>query len=459
MHVLRYSSDRIDNQQRERLEEHSKRFFGETFADRARRYLGRTSDADLPDDGKPERPTFVQVAQQLAEEAFDRPDELRVLVPWLISGQAENVWPFAWHLGRLDTEHTWLETMLEAVRSAPDPRLLSGYLAGRAEAGEREWRESMLDKWSDDRTLAPAVFDGTFRGPPSDRAVNRLLKLIDHGWLGPTYLGWLQLGRWIQGVSTSALADAVVRLERVGTAEAIEGALALIEDWVDVDGRTLAGELADLAWRLLERPSGWGREPMVSFYWERVADRLLQDDPLRIARLIVRMYLEGEPAFRDSRLGLLRQALALSPAEIWETIGEALLAGPRSYRLMWALEETDVVARVPIEVITRWVEMKGQEGARAVAGSLKLQGGPLPEVVRFLLRDYGSLAGGALAAAFVSGSWWGSEAAYLEEKARAARDWQQDREPAVRRWATELTCDLERRAQESRLREEEESLV
>jgi hypothetical protein len=457
--VLRYSADRLDREQRERIEQYSTRFFGEAFIDRAKRYLGRTADADFLADGKPPEPTLGEIARQLAVEAIEHPDELLALLPWLVSGEAENVWPFARQLGQVDNDRAWLQVLLEVGRSGSDLRILSGYLNGRAEVDGADWRENLLDSWSDDQSLAAAVFDGTVCGPASDRAVQRLGKLVDYGWLEPARLGWLKFGRWIQGVSQRALAEAVSRLMQADTAETTESALALVDDWVDADGRTLAGPLRDLAWQLLERPSGWGAKPMLSFYWKRVALRLLLENPLRLTCLIVRMYLESEPAFRDARLGLLRQTLAVASAEAWGIIGQALLPSPRSYRLMLSLRETDIVAGVPSDVMIPWLQRNGADGARAVAGSLKLEGNPLPELVRWLLKDYSEATAGALTGAFSSGTWWGSEADYWQERAQVARSWQEDREPAVRRWATNLARSLEQQADESRLREEEEAFV
>jgi hypothetical protein len=80
--------------------------------------------------------------------------------------------------------------------------------------------------------------------------------------------------------------------------------------------------------------------------------------------------------------------------------------------------------RVPDEVLVDRVRVYGAEGADALAQILgPPEEGPVPPVVRFLLKEYMEEVDGTLAMNFRSGSWTGSEVSYLEPKIEVARSW------------------------------------
>ena len=65
---------------------------------------------------------------------------------------------------------------------------------------------------------------------------------------------------------------------------------------------------------------------------------------------------------------------------------------------------------MPEEVLIDWVRVHGAEGANALAQILgPPEEGPVPPVVRFLLKIYMEEVDGTLAMNFRSGSWTGSE--------------------------------------------------
>jgi len=190
-----------------------------------------------------------------------------------------------------------------------------------------------------------------------------------------------------------------------------------------------------------------------------VARHLVRQDPVRVARTIVRVYLEGKPAFGDQRMKILDQALKAAPGQVWSEIGKGLLRETQSHRIMWDLEESKVLDRVPPGVVIEWIRAKGARGATAVAECVKPSGDELSELVRFLLREHADAVGGALAANFRSGTWWGSEADYLQGKIATATVWQQDEEPALRNWATAVVRSLNEQIAEAKVYEEERDLA
>ncbi len=193
MDALKYASQSLNESQTQRLHALSKDYYGDSLPDRIKRYTGRWSHVDWPSEGEPREARPEHIAEQLAEEALQADDELRPLLGWLASGEAEQLWPFMHRLGELDTQRRWFEDILSAGKEGKDPRLFSAYLRGRTDAGD-PWPDSLLDTFSHDPHTTTVAFDATLRGPPSDHAALRLLKMADQGWIDPNAFGWLQYG-------------------------------------------------------------------------------------------------------------------------------------------------------------------------------------------------------------------------------------------------------------------------
>ncbi len=452
--LLRYEANALNDTQRERLDRASKRFYDDSLEGRIKRFIGSGTVLNWPDppsagDGP------AEISRGLAEEAIAAPEQLCALLPWLSSDEAANVRPFGRRLGQLDEERAWFESLLRATREGTNPQLLGAYLAGRAAAGDGEWRESVLDTWAEDAELAQTLLDATLSGPMDDRAILRLIHVIDRGWLAPRVLGWLQYGTGMSQISADVLAAAASRLRNDDSQSSISAGLALIADWLEIEGSTLSEELRTRAWEFLESPEGWQRDTMMAWSWRRVAVRLVDQDPERMAHLVVRSYLEGEEDYSAKRLSVLEGAIAEDPAPIWEALGTSMLRDARSYRLAWVLLDAQFINRFPDVLIIGWVRRNGVEAAHLVAQLVKPTGERLPELVRFLLDEYRSEVDGTLAANFTSGSWTGSEATYVEAKLEVAEAWLQDDSPAVRHWAEQLVASLRHQLQRARITDDE----
>ncbi len=457
--ILKYDSSRLNEEQRQRLEQAAKRFYGNSLADRIKRYVGSHMPREWPIASVSNAPSPNEVLRSLGDEAFASPDELQPVLPWLVSDQAVNVRPFGRRLGELDAEHRFLEQLLSTAKAGSNPQILGAYLVGRSEAGEAEWREQLLDEWSEGREFAEIVLDATLVGRPSERGIARLFKLIDRGWLAVRVLGWLRYGPSMEILSADAVCAAVTRLLAEGSPPSLEAGLELVARWADIEGNVQTRPLEDLTWQLLEHPGGWGRGPMLVYAWTEVAEHLVANDPVRVARLVIRSFVEGEASLGDKRLNVLVQAITAAPQEVWEAIGEFLLDKSRSYRFSWIGEEYGLVHHVPDELVIGWIGKHGAAGARTVAALIRPHGEELPEVVRFLLREYGDEVDGYLAGNVTSGGWSGSEAAYVAGKLETARKWLHDPEPAIRQWAQKLVASLERWLERARISDEEDTFM
>ena len=452
-YVLKHDENNLSEEQRGQLQRARKVLYGDSFVDRIKRYVGlprhqieHFSDASDVDINKSLR--------DLAEESLRSPLELNAALPWLVSTEASNALTFGKYLGKLDVSKDCLGALASSVRDGKNPEVISGYLAGRAETEIPGWRDEVIDEWSRDPDMALAVLDATMRGPRSDHAVDRILRMIDDGLLDSQVLGWMQYGSWANAISEQMLVNVLTRLLKEGTSRAITVGLALCSDWLETDPQK-PDDVSKIAWDLLEHRSGWGSEPMLALYWAEAAQRLAAEDPRRAARLVVDSFIEGETTLGDQRIQVLNELLSAAPDRTWPVVGDALLNRKNAYRLSWILEESGSALHVPAESLIEWLEANGARGAEALASIVDPGDSELPEIAKFLISHYSDEVDGIIAANFRSGSWSGSETNYLEPKLVVARRWATDEDPAIRTWANNLIGWLERAIAKAKLRDEE----
>ena len=213
---------------------------------------------------------------------------------------------------------------------------------------------------------------------------------------------------------------------------------------------------------------------------EEIARRLMQDDPVRLARLALQTIIEE--VYHMQRVQLLEEALEISPREVWNAIGEVLLSESGSYRLAWAIDESPLLTQVPFDIVREWIEVHGADAAVRVtqcvkpafvesesliprarrpsikSAATKPADTPLTPLIRYLLRQYGEQTGSNLYANFLSGGWTGSHARYLEGKLAIAQTWLHDEDAAVRNWARKVANDINAQLRPVQLHEEAEEL-
>lgn len=109
------------------------------------------------------------------------------------------------------------------------------------------------------------------------------------------------------------------------------------------------------------------------------------------------------------------------------------------------------------ELLLTWAADNMPRGPRIIAELTPVENGPLLSLARELLIRFGEdkEIGSALYGNFVSGSFWGQESNWLEEKRQVANQWTQDTDEAVRLWAQQVVDSLAARITQARIEEEE----
>lgn len=442
--TLKYEASFLSESDRDLLGDLAQRFFSAAFSDRLRRYLGRGIRANniLDED------EWTEALANLAREAFSSKTDLESELSWLVSGEAEQLWPFAVELGRLDGNRQLLDILLLAVDGAKDPRLLAGYLMGLIESGDEEvieWRESLLDDLSGAENTAILAWDATIRGPASDRGLQRLLRINDRGWGAPEALALLRYGGWPIAVSIESFIALVRSLRHTGSPDTMTSALMMLEQRIASyeDLSVVPPELIAVAWELLEDPSGWSHEPMLSWSWEQLGAKMMELNPVRVAELVVRVETLGQPAYHDSRLQLLEQAASAAPEEVWHILGESFLGDNTPRAFIWEIQTTGLLSNVPVQVIANWIRAKGCSAARVLAQAISLEGDTFPELARVLLRACPQETEFALAREFSSGVWIGDSEPFWQGRLDLAVKLARDDDASVANWASKLIPALQ----------------
>ena len=458
--TLKYEGTRLSQDQRSQFEEFLQELEGVTHTERLRRWVGKWTNADWlrADDDDPEMPH--RELAKLADEAFDSPDLLRQELDWLASPEAENVWAFGYTLGQRDAEHVWLEDLVEYARGGSALVLLASYLRGRGDAGESAWREDLLDEWAkQEPVLAQAVCEATWRGQPGDRGADRLTGLVDLGLIEPMELGILAWGEWFLSLSGRVAQRTIEALARDRSDHATEQALGMVRRRVDHFPEERLG-LSGVAWDLLSRPEALasGRD-LVAYHWSEVAGIYLDDDPLRLAQLIVAAVCEHGATYvqPDRRLAALTAATRTVPEQVWNLVASMILNGaPGAFRLEMTLRGW-YAGLLDTNMLLDWASKNAPRGPGLVAALAPVGNGDLGELSRSLLVQFGKddAVRSMLVRNFLTGSFVGPASAWLQSKLDQATSWTQDENEHVRRWASELVAYLQKDIEQEKLREDE----
>lgn len=451
-------SEHLCNQLQRKWEELSEK----DFHTRLRRWIGQLSFQDMHDNLKSEHTLTEKEITALAKEAIQEPSLLAEELDWLASDHAQQAFAFGRKLGRLDDSKDWFDDIVSRARAGVGYALLSGYLLGRADAGEAVWREEVLDKWAEDEEeLAEAIFTATHAGPSSDRGAKRLTTLVDNGWIQPMRLGHLIYERWPEDISFEAFVEIFRRLTVDESLEGTERSLELLRSRLGKHKEEKEA-LEDIAWELLERPVplGYGQQSVVHA-WAAVAEKYVENNPLRIIRVILESLERDEYPMLDERHSIgqiFQEATKMSPEKTWKLVGDHLLRESRgAWRLQLQLKDW-YEGIFEADYLLEWAEANQPLGPEILADLVPLGEEELNLIARGLLleNDPESRVAVILAVKPFGGAWSGRRSAKLEGWLERVNRWANDPEHNVRVWAEKLRNNLREDIQSEREREAED---
>jgi hypothetical protein len=451
----------LKNDLRSQLQERLEELTQKDFPTRLRRWVGEWTRKDWRANYASNDSLAEGEITALAEEAIQEPNLLKEELDWLASDEAKQAFAFGRRLGRLDESREWLNDIVDRAKSGIGYLLLSGYLMGQADAGEANWRDEILDKWTaEEEELAEAVFEATHAGPSSDHAAQRLIALVDNRWILPLRLGNLIYGRWIEGISLEAFSEILDRIFLEESEEGTERALELLRSRLGAHDEEKEA-LEDKAWELIERPITLGHERIADYDWAAIANIYIQNDPIRVANAIMASLERGNKLRLGDRhvIGqVLEEATRLSRTEAWELVGSYLLRNDEvSSWLEFELEDWYVSLFKP-EYLLTWADANLPDGPEILAKLVSLGDDEPNPLARSLIIQHGpdGRVSELLAVKPYLGAFSGRRSAKLEGWLKIVATWTGDPEPNVRQWATRLAEGLSSDIENEKEREEEE---
>ena len=455
--IIAYDADKLPSGAVERLMAIQQQCLDRSFATRLRRWLGRPSPEDYHEEVAEAEATVTR-ARDLADYAWAHREELEGNLEWLLSEAAQRCWHFFVRLGELDEQQV-LTVRLEARVATPPTMAWAAMLDGHRTAGRQVWVEERLAALSLDPATAPAVLDALWRAAPTPEAARLIGEMVTRGTVPPGLVGQLVYGNWIGRLPAEDAKRLIGELLLRRSPEAYRAALGLLGmrlGFAKDEPPLFEAQI----WPILEKTAGLSDNTMDSHYWEVLGKPMLTVDPARLATAALKMLDTDEYlADTDPRVKLLVAAAELDPSGVWKEVGSNLLGDwRRRFRLVHALK-SQFVETLPLAVIEAWLPEHGEEGAVGIM-EMTAVGPTLSPVQRFLLVTYpeSEKVKQALLRSMHTGSFWGPQYRWLEERLGWIRQWAEDPSPVISRWARGLIPLMEEDIARTRAREEDEDL-
>lgn len=456
--VFRYDKERLTPDQLEKLRGLISWLEGSDLGSNLRSLVGPEGEYKVTDEDSEER----EQLKGLVREVLAQADVLEEQLDWLTSPQARFSGVFGFELGRMDLEKRWLASLVERARHGEGSFLLSSYLRGIEARGETGWLQELLDEWTaSEQGPASVVLETTWRSTPTKRGANRIITLVDKGWLDPTLLSHLGYGGWTAGLPLDDFRAIFERLLGSSHETMVDHAAFILLSRIE-QHRDEVDSLSDLAWKFLDRavPLPDNRYGSRMHDLEEITRFYAPRDPERLVRAILKRVWDHDEVFlgSDPLMRMLEHATRAAPERIWNIISAELLKRDMAaYRLKMALGNW-YVHLIPEAVLLKWAADHQPHGPRVTAALAPVGSVPLNSLARNLLIQYGAAdenVGSQLYGNFRTGSWTGPYSNILASKLATAKEWSKDHNKTVREWARCIVQDLGEKLDQVKLQEEE----
>ncbi len=399
--------------------------------------------------------------QDLAREAIASPELMEAEWTWLSELPSDTgQWIHA--LGVVDTGRHFAERLLELTSTLPRAIMwLSlyeiGYAAG---SGEQEWIDQRLRALRHKNASGEILLDLISRSGFSQPRLELLVELIRSGEVSGREVARFIYGDWTvraDAESINRLIDAAVSS---GDPDAVLSSVRFLATMFNRANRPPSTS-EELILRVLRTPVETPAQSGFLSAWADLAELFVDRDPVGLFAAALhhlsRTDLRGE---RDLRKVLARAwEVGDKQALFQDLIGPVVVQsdGP-GWRLRRRLKRFDL-SSLGTEFLSAWIAQDPEIRALAIA---EIIGAPLAMPSGFhamLLEHFGEHGvGNVFFGNFLSGTHWGSSAAWAKGKLAEARRWVEDPRPAVRSWAEDVVTGLEEMVRREEDRDAEEDL-
>jgi hypothetical protein len=456
--VQKWESKYLSEQQRSELEQLLEKLRGKTFSDRLRRWVSFWTISDHELESKIPG-TAEKEIKILVEEIIKNPSILEPELNWLISDDAHYIFLLGRYLGELDKELVFFFKLEELACEGKGIPFLSSYMHGKTLAGQKKWRDEILDKWvNEGKSMSLVVLNVIWRSTPDDTDAERLIRLVKDEHLLPENLGIFLWGGQTKHFSKEVFYELIELILKSDGDNATASAIQLLDQRLDFHPND-KDYLEPLAWQAIKKYKPISRDTMVEHHWECLVRKYLKKDPKKMAEIILSIFhlIDNPLLSNDPLMKILSEVTRLSQREVWAVVSAQLKKKDRTgFRLLISLKGWYALA-VGDKILLEWAEKNQPDGPYIVATITSVHGVPLNPLARELLIRYGKSKDvrSALYANFDTGIIAGSMVNWLKSQLEKAREWLKDSHPAVREWAKIEVQSLEKEIAREKQREEE----
>jgi len=311
---------------------------GSSFSDLLKRYVGMDLSEDYFHDGEHYNTKWVESKiRELAEKVIANPNLLEPEYSWLTTDRAKRGYQFGYELGKLDTNFSLLEKLIDKQRKTDSNGtiyFLGGYFKALFERNTSLW-ENKLELLSKDHFLGKFIPELTWRSGITDRAAKRILSMAKKGKIDINNFGIFRFGGVVKQISESVFIEWIKFLLRDSSGLGTVIALGLFhfyyvygeKDKVLPKNLTLDLLLHSAFW---DNPKNAPRDQLTEYDWEKTADTLIDQFPETqnlLADKIIEFFGDKRSiagGFHSTVQKLLMQIVKRNPKVLWRKITKYL---------------------------------------------------------------------------------------------------------------------------------------
>ncbi len=408
-----------------------------------------------------EQERYQKKIRDISMLLIKNPQEMSSLLPWLASGEANSGYLLGREIGLLDDSETLLPLITSFWNpSIADHRFFTGYLQGLNDKNGEEWIENVLDDLSnEDRTASLAAF-GTWQCTSTERGAKRLTKLLQNKKIPLGFTRNLVLGFWAKSVEVAALEELLTACVQINEPQAIAGALDILAQYVNLQ-QQFPEMLHNVAWLLLEQSIAfWGNKLLDVDNWCDLAKQMINQDAIRVAKLCVIVAKSIQEYWNRKDLqGVLQLCVAKEPRKVlFEILGPEIESNIVFLRsLQTYMEGRSLIDSFDPSLIIEWIREDPDKRLAPVAYATTVPDHPSGSLARELIIHWGDRREvyGPLSSNFHSGTWFGPESGWIDQKISVLQNWKDDPDDAIKKWAVWQEGIFLERKERAKIRDEE----
>jgi len=399
----------------------------------------------------------------LAEELFGSEEKFETVLPYLNSTEAASGALVGDALARLDTGGLKMDGVLTTAARASSNAFARGYI-GRLLLVSPELAPR-VNEWIDrlEKESPVLAFFVALAAYEHSHPLARTLRMIRSGAIPVQSLQHFIVGVLLDRMTSEELSTVLDALGGAGDTESLHIAIDFVGHCVQKQ-RPFDATEREAMWRALEFSAP--AEDRADYWWTRALQTFSTDSPERACDVAI-LGLTGKDYEKARHAWSTLALLARSHPEIvMDKIGPVML--DRAHRWRFGMKVPGgLFHSMPVEIVGRWLEKAGIDGARVIAGhlpspSLDAEGRPLiHSLTEFVLTTWGDdeeVFGRFAASTHHLQLYTGDMALAHRREAERARPMLTHPIRAIRRWAENEVVIGETQARQWDLRNEEQDI-